>query len=257
MRKGTPEDYIVFRNAINNGVYGNNRPGPGVVSQVNRALLQTAEKKLHQRHYALTLDHNVAVILDKNIFSLVTKGTASNNREGESVFLENISIRMCYTPFSDRPKQTFRFIAYLTTPGTPAVDTIPVDPSQDSLANPNVMIQTINEDACKLLTDRIITIDREQSGALVGGTREYPGLADWVPEWIGGNVLKGAAQAPTSYLNFKIPINRKLTYVNNTLLLGNNVLNMVVVAYEALGTLTSDHIGRVEASLTLHFKDAP
>jgi hypothetical protein len=242
-----------FIQAIENGVYGNR----SALSTVNRALLQSAEKKLMQKHYGFGLFHNTPLFLDKNIFTLVQKGINSNQREGETIFLENITVRMAYTPYPDRKGQTMRFCAYLTTPGTGAVDTAPVDPATGTIAN--TLIQTFNEDEVKVITDRIITIDREQSGALKNGTLEYPGVGDWVNNLIPDSIvdLRTLAQTPTSFLTFKIPINRKLTYVNNTLLLGNNVLNIVVSSYEAYATRSTDKIGYIEASLTLNFKDAP
>lgn len=228
-----------------------------MVSQVNRALLQQAEKKMRQHHYQFTLAHNSVQFLQKNVFALVAKGINTYDREGESIFCENISIRMCYTPMIDRCFQTVRVIAYLTTPGTPAVDTVPVDSAFNPVAN--WLIQTVNEDACKVLLDRTIALDRDQGGALKAGTKEYPGAADFIPDWLpgGSTIFKSLGQAPASLLTFKIPINRKLTYASNTLLLGNNQLNIVVIGYEAVGTLTSDNIARVETSLTVNFKDAP
>jgi hypothetical protein len=242
-----------FIQAIENGVYGNR----SALSTVNRALLQSAEKKLMQKHYGFAVNHNSPVFLDKNIFTLVQKGINSNQREGETIFLENISVRMCYTPYPDRKGQTMRFCAYLTTPGTGAVDTPPSDPATGTIAN--TLIQTFNHDEVKVIADRIITIDRDQSGAMKDGTLEYPGIGDWVNDLIPSSLLdlRTSAQTPTSFLTFNLPINRKLTYVNNTLLLGNNVLNIVLSTYEAFGTRTTDRLGYVEASLTLNFKDAP
>lgn len=166
-----------------------------------------------------------------------------------------MDVRICYTPTPDRAGQTVRFVAYLTTPGTAAVDTMPGDPATNGIANG--MIGTLNLDSCKVIMDRVVNLVDAQNGAEQGGTKKYPGYASTIIQDFTGWDLATGGQVPSRLLTFKIPINRKLTYASNTLLLGNNCLNLVVIPYEAYGTLVTDNIAKIEASLTLNFKDAP
>jgi hypothetical protein len=225
---------------------------------VNKVIQRQAQNKVFQTHFTQSVIHNTGYILQKNIFAQVVPGTTSTTREGEHVFMESVDFRLCYTPSPDRGLQQLRVIAYLTTNGTAAQDTPQFNPASNAIGN--LMIQTINEDFCKLVFDRIVTLSDGQSGKMVGGTAVYSSAIADAVENITGWTIGTLAQSPAKLLQFKIPINRKLTYASNTLLLGNNVLNFLVIPYESYGTRTGaggDKIGYIEGSMSINFKDAP
>ncbi len=123
---------------------------------VNRVIQNQAQNKVYQQHFSQVTNHNTGYILAKNIFASIVPGTTSSTREGEHVFMENVEFRLSYTPAPDRGLQQIRVIAYMTTNGTSAVDTVPFTPSANTIGN--LMIQTINEDFCKVVFDRIVTL---------------------------------------------------------------------------------------------------
>lgn len=212
-----------------------------LIKLINKVSLKKAETKQgHFNEENVNMNHNSGILRTNILYT--TQGTtdtetgASNfaNRIGDEVIARGVKFKFWVANKSDRPNLMYRLVIFkyqsLKTP---------VSTDLWKGANGNKMMDDFDRESFTPLYQRIFKVQQGFSAAVAQENTAY---------------LK--SKEAFKYLSVYIPLkNQKVKYSD-----GGNVpkftnVGMVLIPYDAHGTLTTDTIASVNWSYKFYFKD--
>lgn len=198
---------------------------------VRKELLRTSETKQRTSYVSTTtLKHNTWY---NNLYLMsLYHGDTRENMSGEDVFLKGLTVKMHFNTFSDRPQVMFRIMLVKT-------------PKDKEFAAPNDLFNPMSTTATNYLlafphTD-IVTV-LEEKFVKVNGTSHWDATGTLVSKQMG--------TAAVITHDFK---NAKTKYFGNAI--KDYAIRLLVLAYDAHGTVSTDNLATMELTHRLYFKD--
>lgn len=219
------------------------KKGKAKVKSVRAQVMQTMKSMAESKFKAITLEnfalyHNVGGFSGPVVYGDLLRtdvGSTQNQRTGDSVFASYVKLRLWLSNKTDRPNVNYR-VMVVTTP-----------PDQANTANPtnfwkgingNRLIDFLNSDVYSTVYDKVIC------------------------NHVGDMSLETASNQKESSITheFTVPINRKIGYqtdVSGTPIpkYQRDCMSLVVLPYDAFGTLTTDNIASMALSGIFVYKD--
>lgn len=203
---------------------------------IGRVLSQKMETKYTNSDIVKTeLYHNVYTSLgDPFAKSYPSEGTGDDERIGDKIMQRGLKIRMLIGQKYDRPNVTFK-LWLLKLPRALPLTTYS---TMFDLQTNNVLLDSVNPDACKVVWSKTIH-------------KNYPNVAAPVP----GTIETREITFPVSTY---IKRQRNITFTLNGGFdqgYSDGDYNLIIAAYDAYGTLNTDNIGYVQTFLRYYYKD--
>lgn len=218
-----------YRKGRRGGLTGKIKAVIGKMAETKFARLTAENQQLY---------HNVGLSTGPVVFSHLLrtdKGTNQNSRVGDTVYGKYLKLKLWISSKSDRPNVMYR-IMVIQCPPDQALTTNPTDLFR--AYNNNKMVDYINTDKYGIVYQKYIRIESDSS------------------------VESGAALHEVSKIvNVYVPLNRKVTYqadldgTATVCKLMRNNLSLVIIPYDAFGTLTTDNIASYACCGLFCFKD--
>jgi len=219
-------------------------PRKSMVALIKKTVMRIAETKEQREGLSVVpLLHNTPAVISTNLLRTISVPPASvnftNPREGDSVQVQGISIRMLFMTYSDRPNVTFK-VWVLKTPAYSPVSGV----------SPYTYAGWFIDRTNQWVLDEINTTQV----TVVKSMTFKPPVSDTSQE-------VGATLHETSYARkMWIPWNKTVTYQEQGPTVSPNEpkgysLQLLVAAYDTYGTLITDFAGKMLIQHSLHFKD--
>lgn len=199
-----------------------------------------AEKKyVHMSHTKIELYHNSgspasgrilpAVLAIDGQNALPAQGTASNQRVGDSVYIEGVKLRLMFGQKLDRKNVTFRVLVLRCTAAT-----LPTTLNELIVASSlNILLDQPDPERGTVVLDKLIKHRMSPDLSGVGGAdKEY-----------------------TFVEEYYFPVKAKADFTSGTVAPDRKNLFVYVFAYDAFGTLQPDNIAYVQGNSVLSFRD--
>jgi len=210
-----------------------------VQALVRRALGKMVETKKYARaRENRQLYHNSV----NNFFNLVTtvQGTGQHNRIGDKINAKGLKIKLWLSNKSDRPNVLYRIMVISgDLPNT--TDITDLFETPDEGTNGNKMTLPVNTEKYRVVYQKnvkltqLMTYSAGSTGPVVGKEQSKM-FSIWLP--MRNRSIKYVQQ------NGTLPTELK------------NRLGLVIIPYDAYGTLTTDNIASYDFHSTLYYKDA-
>lgn len=206
-----------------------------LATMMKKVALNTSETKFKNISMPKwELYHNVNKMSSVNISTILTsQGDDDDDRIGNEIYLTGIKFRMLLGQKADRPNVTFK--VYVVEYDTSQAGVIENEDHFYHRVSQNVLLDAIQSHRFKIL--KAITYKGNLSSLEVGES----------------------AKEKTYPLSFWVPMKRKIGFQGNS---GSVVsmgmkdnLRVMIAAYDAYGTLTSDNIGYAQCCATAYYKD--
>lgn len=205
-----------------------------LVSLIKKVNLNQAETKYTNKSLTYTeLYHNSLHNFATNIWAgLPNQGTGDGDRIGDSINMLGFKVRLMLGQKNDRPNVTFRVFVVLyedSTSGSPIT-------YNDFFHNVtgNALLDPVQYKRFKILKQ--FTVKNTKSS---------------VDRW-------DAAKEYTRAVQFWVPFKKKIQFRNDGSILPVNVpehMNIIIVPYDAQGTLVTDNIAYGTGAATIYYKD--
>lgn len=223
-----------YRRSKTRGVRG---PMQAVIKQT---LLRMAERKhVYVGHDKVELYHNSGSPASGRIIAtpfvvdnqncLPAQGTASNQRVGDSIYIEGVKLRLMFGQKSNRHNVSFRVLVIKHNPNN--------SPSSlNELIVPaalNILLDSPDPERGTVVVDKVIKhIIRPDLSGVGGADKEY-----------------------TFTEEFYLPIKARAEFTSGTVAPDRKEHTVYVFAYDAYGTLQTDNIAYVQGSSQLIYRD--
>lgn len=164
-----------------------------------------------------------------------SQGTTEESRVGDKVHGRGLSIKLWLANKNDRPNVTYR-IMVIATPPDQATSGFPSDFFEGDIGNK--IIDHVNTNKYKIMKQKIIQIQGQDTAF---------------------DVATDTLREKTKYVHMWLPLkNRRITYSTEggqRPMLQRDCLSLVVIPYDAYGTLTLDNIASMAYCTRFYFKD--
>lgn len=197
---------------------------------VRKELLRTSETKQRTSYVSTTtLKHNTWY---NNLYLMTLyDGTDRDNLTGEEVFLKALTIKMHFNTFADRPQVMFRIMLVKLPTGVTSAPADLFNPMSTTATN--YLLAFPHTDMVQVLQEKFVQVN---------GTSH----------WDATGTLVSKQMAATCVL--KHDFNNLKTKYNGSSPKDFSI-RLLVLAYDAHGTLATDNLATMEMTHRLYFKD--
>ncbi len=198
---------------------------------VRKELLRTSETKQRTSYVSTTtLKHNTWYT--NPYLTTLYDGDTKENKSGEDVFLKALTVKMHFNTFGDRPQVMFRIMLVKT-------------PKHKEFEAPNTLFNPMSTTATNYLlafphTDSVTVL--QEKFLQIKGDSHWDATSTLVSKQM------GAACAIRH--DFK---DAKTKYDGNAI--KDYAIRLLVLAYDAHGTVATDNLATMELTHRLYFKD--
>jgi hypothetical protein len=200
-------------------------------SMVRKELLRTSETKQRSSYVSTTtLKHNT--FYSNPYTCTLYDGDTKENKSGEDVYLKALTVKMHFNTFADRPQVMFRILLIRT-------------PKHKEFESPNNLFTPMSTTATNYYlafphTDSVTVL--QEKFVQINGTSHWDATGTLVSKQMGtACVIKH---------DFK---NQKVKYDGNAI--KDFAIRLLVLAYDAHGTVSTDNLATMEHVHRLYFKD--
>ncbi len=200
---------------------------------VRKELLRTCETKQRSSYITQqTLKHNTWYS-NYGLLNLF-EGTDRDNRTGEDVYLKALTIKMHFNTFSDRPQVMFRCMLVRVPTDKKGTTTDNLFQWAASAGATNYMLAFPHTDIVTVLAEKFVQIKGDS-------------------HWDNIGTLVSKQMATTCVLSYNFKMGQRVKYYDNEP--RDFSIRLLVLAYDAHGTLVSDNLATMETMFRLYFKD--
>lgn len=238
-RKGSYAGARSVRRKLFGGARGRSRTRFGTKGRskmakvAKRVILKMTEAKTLEYNFGkIELFHNVRLspgYLNAYTGRLPVQGTGDHARNGNRINVSGVQVRMMLGQKNDRPNCTWRIMVLKHK------DTYASFASVYEATTGNCLLDQVNDDAVKVLYSKTI---HKFVGANVG-------------------VAEAAFRETTFTHKFYIPIRKEYKFPSDSSVIASNsdYISLIVMCYDAYGTLVTDNIGYVQTWSKLFYRD--
>lgn len=221
------------------GKYRQQKLSVATVAKIaKKAVVKSAESKAFDYSYGkVELYHNTINLLYRinGQTSMPSQGLGDKNRIGDKIYLTGIDIRMLLGQKQDRPNVTFRVIVFSVKANTAQIAGLNYVNIFDNTTG-NCLLDSVNSDECKVIKQYFY---KPSTSAMIGF-----------------NSGTGVGKEYTRPYHIYVPFKRNITFQWD----GSTVPDMrdyyiLVMAYDAYGTLVTDNIAYCQLWSKMYFKD--
>lgn len=208
-----------------------------------RSFLRYTETKYVQLNTFHELYHNSGgaagtdPIPDYNILQ-TQQGVTQFTRIGDKIWAKGLKVKMHISSKSDRPNVMYRIAVITMPPDQVNANPINLWPAGSSGQK---MLDTINTDRYKIIYQKIINVQSSPQR--------------WTVDI---NPLLNRDHESSRYHSFYLKLNRMIGYTQDNGVMPKyqkDILGVMMIPYDATGTLITDNIGSIRTTYRLYFKD--
>lgn len=208
---------------------------------VKKALLRTAETKYNSNNAEnFQLYHNggtglfAGYVVRPNMLGTL-QGQTEERRLGDKVQAVSCQIRLWLANKNDRPNVTYRVMVVAVPPDQVSTSALLPDFFEGDIGNK--ILDPINTNKYKVIKEKFIQVSGQDTA------------------WTAGDILREKSKSMVMSIKLKGRTVSYRTEGSTEPKLQRDCLTLVVLAYDAFGTLTTDNIASLAYSQRFYFKD--